>query len=215
MQTNGKNKTIKMRTVIQIILLAAIIVLGYFLYQSIEEPISFNKERKQRYNKTIERLKDIRTAQLAYKSTNDEFTGSFDTLINFIKTDSMPIVRAIGHVPDTMTEKKAVELGLVTRDTSKVSTLDSLFSTQYPIDSLRYIPASGGEEFILGAKILETKSGVNVPVFEARAPNHLILKGLPEQQIVNLNAEAERLERYPGLKVGSLRETNNNAGNWE
>lgn len=204
-----------MRTVIQIILLAVIIVIGYLLYQSIEEPISFKQEKNRRYDATIERLKDIRTAELAYKSVNDTFIGNFDTLVRFIKTDSMPIVRAIGHVPDTMTEKKAVELGLVTRDTSRVSTLDSLFSPRYPIDSLRYIPYSEGEEFILGAKIIETKSGVKVPVFEARAPNHLILKGLPEQQIVNLNAEAERLERYPGLKVGSLRETNNNAGNWE
>jgi len=204
-----------MRTVIQIILLAGIVVIGYLLYQSIEEPISFNQKKKKRYQATIQKLKDIRTAQLAYKSVTDTFTGSFDTLTTFIKQDSIPVVRAVGFVPDTLTEKEAVEMGLVTRDTSQVSTLDSLFSPDYPIDSLRYVPYTGGEKFIMGAKILETKSGVDVPVFEARAPNHVILKGLPEQQIINLNAEAKRLERYPGLKVGSLRETNNNAGNWE
>lgn len=204
-----------MRTVIQIILVIGIGVVGYYLWKSIEAPITFNQAKKQRYQATIQNLKDIRTSQLAYKSVNDKFTGSFDTLVNFIKKDSIPVVKAIGHVPDTLTEQKAVEMGLVSRDTMRISTLDSLFSADYAIDSLKYVPYSQGETFIMGAKIVETGSGVKVPVFEARSPNHVILKGLSEQQIINLNAEAKRLERYPGLKVGSLTTNNNNSGNWE
>ena len=204
-----------MRTVIQIILIAGIVFLGYLLWRSIEEPINFRQEKKKRYDAVIQNLKDIRTAQVAYKRANEKYTGSFDTLINFIKKDSIPIVKAIGHVPDTLTEKEAVKMGIVRRDTSRVSTLDSLFNPQYPIDSLRYIPYSGGEKFVMDSKKIKTGSGVKVNVFEARAPNHWILKGLPEQQIVNLNQQAEKFDRYPGLKVGSLREANNNAGNWE
>ena len=36
-----------------------------------------------------------------------------------------------------------------------------------------------------------------------------------KQLVVNLKDKAEKLEKYPGLRVGSLTEINNNAGNWE
>ena len=41
------------------------------------------------------------------------------------------------------------------------------------------------------------------------------LKGLDDQLRINLNDQRRVQEKYPGLKVGSLTETNNNAGNWE
>ena len=45
--------------------------------------------------KLIEQLKDIRKAQNAYKDVNNKYTGSFDTLISFIKSDSMPMIKSI------------------------------------------------------------------------------------------------------------------------
>jgi hypothetical protein len=38
---------------------------------------------------------------------------------------------------------------------------------------------------------------------------------MDHQLIVNLKAESERMNKYPGLKVGSIDAPNNNAGNWE
>ena len=38
---------------------------------------------------------------------------------------------------------------------------------------------------------------------------------MDEQLIINLNAERESTNRYPGLMVGSIENANNNAGNWE
>ena len=70
-----------MKTVYQIALAVIIAILGYFLYESIMEPIRFEKEKNRRYNATIERLKSIRTAQDAYRSRFGKYTGSFDTLI--------------------------------------------------------------------------------------------------------------------------------------
>ena len=52
-------------------------------------------------------------------------------------------------------------------------------------------------------------------VFQAQAPNNFILNGLDRQEIINLNDVANQLKRYPGLRVGSLTEATNNAGNWE
>ena len=42
-----------MKAVIHIVLLAIIIVLGYFLYQSIDEPIKFKKDYKNLQLKSL------------------------------------------------------------------------------------------------------------------------------------------------------------------
>ncbi len=209
-----------MKLVIKIVLLIAIGALGYLIWQSIDEPIQFKKNKKKRYKATIQRLKDIRTAEIAYLAVHGKFTGDFDSLVNFVKNDSIPIVKAIGSVPEDMTEKQALKKGLIRRDTSYVSTLDSLYSPGYKIDSLPYVPYTNGAKFILGAKVLKVSSKVNesvlkVPVFEAKVLNRVLLKGLNEQLRINLDDEAFKMDKFPGLKVGSLETNINNAGNWE
>ena len=201
-----------MKTVIQIILSIAILVLGYMLVESIQQPIRFQQEQRARYNRTIERLKDIRTAQLAYRSVHGEYTGSFDTLINFVRNDSFRVIMAIGDTDDSL----AVALGQIIRDTIRVSVRDSLFRRGYPIDSLRFVPYTGGrEEFFLGAGEVMTGSGLAVKVFEAHVHNDVLLAGLDRQLVINMNDERVKREQFPGLRVGSLTETTNNAGNWE
>ncbi|WP_282037438.1 hypothetical protein [Saccharicrinis aurantiacus] len=209
-----------MKTVIQIILFLVIAGLAYAVVESVQKPIRFQKSHEMRSTEVIERLKDIRTAQVAYKTRYDKYTGSFDTLINFVKTDSLQLVKKEGSLSDSLveagwTEEKALKVGLISRDTIAVGVADSLFADSYPIDSLRYIPFTDGEQFELGAGIVLTGSGVKVQVFEAKVENNVYLNGLEEQEVINLNDKARKLERYAGLKVGSLEETNNNAGNWE
>ena len=204
-----------MKRVIQIILTVAIVVLGYLIIESIMKPIRFNREKDMRWDATIERLKDIRTAELAYKSENGKFTASFDTLINFVKADSFSVVKAIGTVPDSLTEAQALAANLVVRDTIPVSVRDSLFGKTYPVDSLQYVPYAPGHKFTLGAGEIETGSKVKVQVFEAKVPNSVLLHGMDEQLVANFNDERIKLTGYAGLKVGSLTEATNNAGNWE
>ncbi len=209
-----------MRTVIQSILAIAVLLLAYLLFESIQEPIRFNREVKRRENATIERLKEIRKAEEIYKSKYGAYTGSFDTLINFVKTDSLPIIRAIGSIPDSLydlgvTEQKAIQMGIIIRDTSYVSVLDSIFPENYSIDSLRYVPFADTNQFFLGATELETASKVKVKVFEAHVLNNVLLHGLNRQLIINYNADREKIVGFAGLKVGSLEASTNNAGNWE
>lgn len=210
-----------MRTVIQVLLFIVAVALTYFIYQSIQRPISFEKERNERYAATIERLKDIRKAQLAFKDVNGRFTGSWDTLINFVKYDSVRIVRKIGTLTDSMvekglTERKAMQMGLIVRDTIRESVLSSVFGDNFNADLLKVIPiADTTAHFQLGATVITTGSGIRVPVFEAKAHNNIILRNLDRQLVINLNDQRRVQNRYPGLKVGSLIETNNNAGNWE
>ena len=107
-----------------------------------------------------------------------------------------------------------------------IAVKDTLFlgRTNFDIESLRYIPFSEGDT-ILMATAVKTVSGVPVPLFEAKIPYGVrpapgepfrgLLIGMNEQLIINLNAEREDTDRYPGLMVGSIDSPNNNAGNWE
>ena len=210
-----------MKTVLQVVLFLVAIGLAYLIYASIQRPIDFKKEQTARYDATIERLKDIRKAELAFKDVHGRFTGSWDTLLHFVKFDSIRMVRKIGNITDSMleqgiTERKALQLGLIVRDTIRESVLTSVFGDGYEIDQLKYIPVPDTvAEFQLGATVIATGSGINVPVFEAKAHNNILLRGLDEQLRINLNDQRRVQNKYPGLKVGSLTETNNNAGNWE
>ena len=211
----------KVKAVVQILLFAVVIALTYMIYKSIQRPIDFEKSKKERYDAVIARLKDIRSAQLAYKDTYGKFTGSWDTLIYFVDYDSIRNVRRINELTDSMieagiNEKKAIELGLIVRDTIKESVLESLFGKSYDANQLRYVPVSDAKvKFHLAAGVVRTGAGITVPVFEAKAHNNTILKGLDEQLIINLNGQRRTNEKYPGLQVGSLTEANNSAGNWE
>jgi len=213
-----------MKKVFQILLAIAIVVLAFFAYQSIMKPIKFGKIKDQRYDRIIEQLKDIRKAEGAYKGVNGKYTGSFDTLINFIKTDSMPLIKSIGSLTDEqveagMTEKEAVQKGFITRDTIMIAALDTVFGKEYAIENLRFVPFTKGKtQFKLGAGVFVTGSNVKVQVFEAKISNMDIFADIMDdyhEEILEENGNRIRLNKYPGLKVGSLEEANNNAGNWE
>lgn len=189
-----------------------IIVLGYFLVQSIMQPVTFQKEVKRREAVAIERLKNIRDIEVAFKSVNNRFTGSIDSLIDFYNNGQLTVVRQIGSMDDSL----AVAQKRVRRDSIKVAVRDTLFSGKegFVVDSLRYIPFSGKKEITLES-VIKLVSGVNVPLFEGTIPYDDLLLGLNRQLVVNLKAEKEDLGKYPGLKVGSITTPNNNAGNWE
>lgn len=204
-----------MNLAVRIILGIATVVLAYFIYLSIQKPIRFENAKALRYEKTIERLKDIRTAQVIYKEIKGEYCNDFQALIALMRTGSIPVVKAIGNVPDTLTEKQAVKLGLVIRDTVMVKIMDTIWTQDYPLDSMQFIPFSHGKKFTMATGEIETGSKIKVKVFEAFALNNDILMGLDKRLIATLNDTRRTNNQFEGLKVGSLTEVNNNAGNWE
>lgn len=194
-----------MKTVIQIVLALAIVVLAYLIYDSIMEPVRFNKEAARREARIIERLKDIRTAQVAHRTRYGTFLGDLDSLVQFVKNDSIAILRAIGTVPDSLTEAEAVRMGIVQRDTIWMPAKDTILANaRYPLDSLPYIPFSGGKKFTISSSMIE-RGMVKLPVFEAYATPDEYMKDL--QYLVYYT-------RLDGLKVGSLVEASID-GNWE
>lgn len=194
-----------------IILPLVIIYLGYMLYASIQEPVEFDKASNFRKEVAVDRLKDIRDLQVAFKSKYGRYTGSLDSLINFYKTDSIVVVKQVGSYDDSL----AVAQKRVYRDSINILVRDTLIKERGAyIDSIKYIPFSGGDTIIMQA-VYKKVSGVNMPLFEACIPFDNLLKGLDRQLIINLKAVREDTGRYPGWKVGDINVPNNNAGNWE
>ena len=211
-----------MNNLFKALLVLAAGTLAFLCYKSIMTPIEFNEVREAREKVIVERLIDIRRAETEYRNIKGDYTASFDTLINFIKNDKAKIVLKEGELTDKqleegMTEKKAVKLGLIKRDTTYVSMLENLFGEGYPVDSLRYIPfSSPRQEFTLEKDEITTGSaGIKVKVMAAKAPYVSYLKDLDKQELINLVETTEKLEKFPGLKFGDIEQANNNAGNWE
>ena len=197
------------KTIFQIILLALAVVLAYFTYASIMQPVNFNKQKKAREKVVIQYLKDIRSAEFIYKQLNNRYTGSFDTLIHFMDSAQIPVVKMIPDPNDTT-------YTLTINDTvGYVKVADSLFRGQKNVDyhHINIIPFSDGAKFQLKAGIIK-KGGVKVHVFEVKAPFSTFLKGMNEQLVVNLKASRKEIKKYAGLKVGSMTEPSTD-GNWE
>lgn len=218
-----------------------IIGLAYLLFRSINEPVKFQNELKQRSSVGIERMKDIRTLQVTYKDTYGHYAPVMDSLIDFYNNGKITIMRQIGSEDDSTAvlhteaikkqfknlkgeklNEKLYELyqkgdqNLIIRIPQLTDVRDTLFNKRanFNVEDLRYIPFTEKDTVIMSS-IVKTVSGVEVPLFEAKMPYKLLLNGMDHQQIVNLVAEREDTGRYAGLMVGSIENANNNAGNWE
>ena len=105
------------------------------------------------------------------------------------------------------------------RDTILTNMIQSLYKGQYTeetIGEIVYIPYTDNVKFEVETNNgYTTSQGIKVPIFEIRAHYNTYLHDLNNQERVNLIDKEEKLEHYPGLKVGSVEAPNNNAGNWE
>jgi hypothetical protein len=195
--------------IIKLVLFVVIIVLGYLIYNSINQPLDFLKEKKHRDVEIVQRLKDIRSVQTLYKNAKGKYTGSFDSLMQYIKEGEIPVVNVIPDPTDTTFTKT------INDTLGYVKVIDTLFKhhQNFNLADLKIIPFSGGVPFEMGAGEID-RGGVKVSVFEVKAPFKVYLAGLDNQRILNLVAKEEAIERFPGLKVGSLTEPSTD-GNWE
>jgi len=197
-----------MKAVIQIILVALIIFLGYEVYESIMEPVRLNKEMKKREKVVVQRMKDLRKAELLYKQLNGVYIDDWDSLVQFIDTAEIPVVKIVPDPNDTTytkTIRDTVGYQKVYNDIFKDKNVD--------LKNFMIIPFSGNDTIELNAGSIE-RGGVTVQVFEAKAPYESYLKGMPEQFIINVKSSKDDLDLYPGIKVGSMTEPST-SGNWE
>ncbi len=227
-----------MKTTIKILLAISIVVLGYMCISSVMTPIKFDQQKELREKEIIQRLVDIRKAELEFRDQKGGFTTSLDTLVMFLKSAKKKFVMKEGSLSDKqlesgLTEAQAAQIvrrgskaeiiasGLegFRRDTIYGSVIEALFPNQYTaedIDKIAIIPYSKNEKFEV--KVNNTyfnSSQIQIPLFEASAHYKTYLYDLNHQEMLNAIDMRTKLEKFPGLKVGSIEEPNNFAGNWE
>jgi len=199
----------KKLTIINIALLLVAIFLAYLVFDSIRQPVEFENMRKERELTVIQSLKDIRSTQTLFKQTYNRFTADFDSLIEYVQTGELPIVHIVADPEDTTFTKT------INDTVGYIKVIDSLFGRRenFNVNSLRLVPYSQNVQFEMQAGYI-TRGGLKVAVFEAKTPYITYLWDLDSQRVNNLRAEQEDLEKYAGLKVGSMDEASLN-GNWE
>ena len=198
---------------IVLLLIPINILLVYFVYNSINSEVAFQKVAKERIAENIQKLKDLRQVQIAYKKVNHTYANNFESLIDFLENDSMPIVKAIGETPDTLTDVQALELNIISRDTAYVLAKETVFDAAYlnsrknkfPLDinNLISVPNSNADYSIDAGQV--EKGKVLVQVFEISTTYGAVFSGL--------DAENKSYDLNGLLKVGSMDEASLN-GNW-
>jgi len=209
--------TEKNRKIITYVLYFLSIFLVFLIYNSIDAPIEFNKVKNERYQKVIERLKDIRNAQVAFKSVNGIYSDNFDSLVNFIETGQFTIIekRDSSYMQYDRVYRIDMLREVIVVDTlGFVSVKDSLFKSDNRYKDLALVPIDGiDEKFSIKADIID-KNGYNVPVFEVKVSKDIILfdqnKDLLMQEKETVSVDGVN---GPALVLGSLEDVSTN-GNW-
>jgi hypothetical protein len=209
--------TEKNRKIITYVLYFLSIILVFQIYNSIDAPIEFNKVKNERYQKVIERLKDIRNAQVAFKSVNGIYSDNFDSLVNFIETGQFTIIekRDSSYMQYDRVYRIDMLREVIVVDTlGFVSVKDSLFKNDNRYKDLALVPIDGiDEKFSIKADIID-KNGYNVPVFEVKVSKDIILfdqnKDLLIQEKETVSVDGVN---GPALVLGSLDDVSTN-GNW-
>jgi len=207
-----------MKIGIQIVLWVASIFFAYKIYDSINGPIKFNEEKNVRYAKVINRLKDIRTAQIAHRDVKGVFSNNFDSLIKFIDEGQFTLIekRDSSFLEYDRTYRIDMLREIIVIDTlGTVPVKDSLFRTSLSYKNMAFIPIEGvdDQKFEIAAKVID-KNGYKVPVFEVKVKKNVILfdqnKDLIKQENETIAVDGVN---GPEIILGSLSNVSTN-GNW-
>ena len=188
---------------LQFVILLVAVYFAFQNYNSVDSDLKFARKKDKVQSLTVQKLKDIRIAQIAYRETHGRFIADLDSLVDFVKNDSIVEIRAIGDKPDSLSTADAIEMGIISRDTFMVAVIDAKFinipeaalkKRKFPFnpDEMIYAPFSG-KKFLGDAGVIEVSGGLKRYVFEVIDPEPIA---------------------QPALQVGSMTEPHTN-GNWK
>lgn len=168
------------------------------LFESVKEPIEFDRLSAAREEAAIEKLVKIRNSQIAYKSKYGKYASTFDSLKMFLKKDTMMVEKIIGDPNDSTV--------VVTKEMIPIVVLDSLFKRKtHLVDSLDKVPYTNNSKFTLESDVI-VKNEIEIPAFEVGTPYTTLFKGLVPKYYKN--------RWYDKLAVGSIKD-GTTTGNWK
>lgn len=173
----------------------AIFYFSYLLVTGIKQKIDYDQSIKDSEITVIKKLKTIREVQKAFFSKYNKYCGSWDTLVNFVSSDSIYITEKTEKItPRSPSDPEfykgdIIEINIDTLET--VSVLSYLFPpTNYP----NFLPEN--LPFIPG-----TNNSLQFDIYEGQ-----VVKGGVTTQVV------EVVDRHPVDK--SRNDENNNPRRW-
>ena len=208
-----------MKLVIQLLLWIVIIFLGYLVFNSVYGPVQFNEVKEKRYAKVIERLKDIRAAQLAHQEVTGTFAKDFNSLIRFVDTAEFVLTQRRDSTVLDEEYRKIYGVDqykdIVIIDTlGYASVKDSLFKSGRNYKEMMNVPVEGVDaQFEMDAGTV-LKNDNRIPVFEAKVDKAVILHD-QDKDLIMQEKQVVSVDQVNGayIRVGSMEEVNTN-GNW-
>jgi hypothetical protein len=206
-----------MKLALQAVLWILAVFFSYKIYDSINDPINFNKTKNERYAVVISKLKKIRKAQIAHKDVKGVYSNNFDSLVKFIDTGIFTLVekRDSSYMEYDRTYRIDMLREVIVIDTlGYVSVKDSLFNNSESYRNFASVPVGGVDaDFKIDAKIID-KNGYKVPVFEVKVAKDIILHD-QDTDLLKIENETVSVDGVNGPEIilGSLTEVSTN-GNW-
>ena len=163
-------------------------------------------------------MKDIRTAQIAYKDVKGVYSNNFDSLINFIDEGIFTLVekRDSSYLEYDRTYRIDMLREVVVIDTlGYVPVKDSLFQTSERYKKMANIPIEGLRDSMFQIKSdIINKNGNKVPVFEVKISKNILLFD-QDEDLVKQENETISVDGVNGPEIilGSLSNVSTN-GNW-
>ena len=186
--------------ILTIVFYLASVGLAYFLVKGIADDIAMEKMIKSVEAKVIDKLIQIRDAEVAYQVANGSFTSDWNKLISFVDTGSIYLTERKETIItlDYGADSLYVEIDTL----GSVGVKDSLFGPSFDASTLPFVPDSDNKFNIWADKI--EKSGVMIDVLEVVDPAPVDPTRKEDNEIKN---------RKP-LRFGSRTDVTT-AGNWE
>lgn len=168
-----------MKYVFVAIFAIAVVILSYFIYDSIRRPVHFKSTWDSRKVIVHKQLEDIVELQKMYKSLHGDsaYAGSFDDMLSTFLKDSFSILKIEGDPYDTLKKADTVRVLLAAKDSlfgylARVGYLAAQDYDKYKSDNayvegkvkdyitkMRFVPFSEDKSKKTPAKEFEIKSG--------------------------------------------------------
>ena len=195
-----------MRLIINVLLFAVAIVIGYLLYLSIKEPIEFKSEKDRRQTAVVDKLRLIRNMQEFYRDANTDgsFASNWDTLSHVLRNGQFRQIKVVGDPDDPDFT------GEIIYDTTYIPIIDTIQAMGISLDSLKFIPFTDGMAFDIVADTLTYQSTkVNVVEVGTTMSHFMGPYADPRFAKYDNSYNPNRTIKFGDLTKPSL------AGNWE
>lgn len=200
----------KVQLVIKVILIVLSAWLTYRIYNSIMQPIKFNRIERTRICDVTEQLENIREAQLAYKAENGAYCANLDELVGFVDTGFINIIER----KDTsfmyynkIYQKDMNKDSVIIRVLGQEPVAAQLFGEGFDANSMRLINGTDSTFTMDAGEI--NKNGVDVATFEVSAPYTTVFA-----DVAKTYPQAFKKVKSKSLTIGSLTEPTL-SGNYE